>query len=249
MKKIITARLAIRDGRDMRLIVAGLGLVGFLVAGCSANGTISSSASSAAPTSATASASTGLDWHVDGAYTGPCPPGVTPMPGPVHSVPVPPGTDSSGYKNQSTLSFGVPLHFSIPRQGFDCYLGSSGASDLPPGQYVVPFAFTTKNMINQQAPAFTPQIWEQEDTSGNPSVQITGQSSSLLTWESDGSCQGGMLNAGGQDTEFGFIGPATPEQLRHAVIYVAWGNNADPTVAVLAKPLPALLPNRALPGS
>lgn len=96
-------------------------------------------------------------------------------------------------------------------------------------------------------------IWVQRDNDLDPldaQPQIAVQVGSQLTWESDGSCEylGPYLNQGGQDTPFGFIGPATPTELRHMVLYVRWGTETDPDTANLAKPLPLLLPGRALPG-
>lgn len=45
-------------------------------------------------------------------------------------------------------------------------------------------------------------------------TQITGDAGSLMIWESDSSCQGGYLNPGASDTEFGFIGPFTKTSSR-----------------------------------
>lgn len=167
---------------------------------------------------------------------------------------VPPFSDVGGTDRsiQAVLSFGVALHYAIPREGFDCNLGPSGSQDLPPGQYVIPFTYSMENMINQQNGGQEPQVWV-TGADGNQ-LQIAGQSGSLMTWVDDqgGSCSAPLLSAHGTSGDsarkFGVIGPATLDQLRHAIVYAAWGNEPSPDKAFLAKPLVNVLPNRALPG-
>ena len=158
------------------------------------------------------------------------------MPQPVRDVKLPNYTsaypEQPGCKYSGYLSCGVPLHYAIPQAGFDCSSGASGSYDLPPGQYVVPFAITVLNDLHQQAPASPVQLWASDLANsdgmqaGSGDLQVTGQAGSALTWESDGSCAGWTLNAGGQNTQFGFIGPATASQLADAHVYAAWGHQA-----------------------
>lgn len=202
-------------------------------AGCSATGTSGSAADASPATHATQAL---LRWHAWGAYTGPWPPAPGPMPQPYTRFPLPTHEGIKGY-----VTVGVPLHFNIPRQGFDCQLINDSSPDLPPGQYVLSFAYTAVNRGNQQLPAYAPQIWVTVDGQENViGTQITGDAGSLMIWESDGSCQGGYINPGTSDTEFGFIGPFTKDQLKRMALYATWAapnDNPDPATAVLHQQL------------
>lgn len=185
-----------------------------------------------------------LRWQLGGAWTGPYPPAVVPLPGPTRTVILPDWTSTAplqaGYRYGGSVTFGVPLHYQIPGEAVSCE--QAGRYDQPPGQDVVPIAVTLVNLLAQQAPAPLPTIWATEPDGS--SLTVTGYDGGTMGWR-DAGCPGAggiSLAAHSSDIAYGVIGPATPAQLQHATVYIAWGVTADPSQAVVAKPLPLLVP-------
>lgn len=145
----------------------------------------------------------------------------------------------------------MPLHYNIPQRLLNCYTSLTNSQDLPPGQYVIPFEIAIHNLLNQQAPSIYPDVWA-GDKNGNGTIDMTGGmangNDTYLTWESDGACTSDYyktLPAQGQAAVFGFIGPATPQELAGTWIYAKWDPNSNLEKPVLAWPLTTLLPAQA----
>jgi hypothetical protein len=193
----------------------------------------SSAASSAAPAAAT--------WQPGGTYTGPVPP-ADPIPGPRHTWQLAIYTDPNGYQVKDRIIFGVPLHYAVPQRLFDCNSSADYQFDLPPGQYVVPFEVTVKNLLHQQAKAVYPGVSAAVPEGSLPVAGVSGRD----TMWSDGNCTLAaqrLLGAGGSGALYGFIGPATPAQLAHAEVSVAWDFDAH-APGPWTVPLHSLLPHQ-----
>ena len=196
----------------------------------------------AAP-SATASQS---QWQSGGRFTGLWPPTQSP---PARWAVKNLGTekDSQGYKWRITAAFGPAMHYGIPHQAIDCNLGQAYSTDLPPGQYEVPFWVTATNLLNQQAPwIMGPSVDTLHMNATADPVQSTGTAGSALTWD-NGACQGDVyknLPPDGTAGAYGVIGPATASELQHAIVTIT----AEDT-QMLNAPLRTLIPDRALPSS
>lgn len=165
------------------------------------------------------------------------------MPGSTNTLQLRPYTNPDGYKIRDSITFGVPLHYAVPQQLFDCS-SSAYQFDLQPGKVVIPIMIHIQNLTPQQSPAFYPTL-HITDKDGNYGVQITGASGSANMW-ADGSCAQSVshnLNAGGTDAVWGFIGPATPAQLAATYINVTW--EADASAPTVTLPLTQLLPHQA----
>jgi hypothetical protein len=211
---------------------AALAATGLLVlAGC---GTASSAGTGSQPSEQPSSAPAAVaTWQPGGTYTGPVPPANGVLPGPTGKWLLPPITTQEGYKVSDNVVLGVPLHYAIPNTMKDCYSAYSYSQDLPPGQYVIPFAITIQNLTGQQARAAYPVVWA-SNPDGATTVDMTssganGNDESGL-WQ-DGSCnsQVNMItNSGGSATLYGLIGPATPAQLAALTLNVSWQNGAAP---------------------
>ena len=219
------------------------------LAACGSNGS-STSADSSGGGQAPASTPAAVTWHVGGTYTGPVPPG-GPMPSPLHTWQLNSYTSPDGYRLKDSITFSVPLHYAIPRLMQDCYGGYQGGSeDLPPGQFVVPFEIRITNLLGQQSRAIGPDVWA-GDGNGNATIDITGGdkngNDTSALW-ANGDCSSEVshtIGAGSSDALFGFIGPATPEQLAKTYIYVTWIN--DPQAPPqLSLPLASLLPHQGV---
>jgi hypothetical protein len=153
---------------------------------------------------------------------------------------------------QDDIVFGVPLHYAIPTALEDCNLSDPVTQDLPPGQYVTPFAIIIHNQTAQQARAIAPGVWI-TDSSGNPTLDITGSgmngNDTGATW-ANGDCETNYyhtMNQGGSDALYGLIGPATPTQLASSYVQVNWAggeNNVPGTPPQLTESLATLLPHQ-----
>jgi hypothetical protein len=175
-------------------------------------------------------------WKPGGAYAGPVPPA---------GLLGPTGTwqlktrYTNGYAMKDSITFGVPLHYAVPRTLLDCNTAYPGDTrDLDPGLYVIPYAINIKNLTPQQSPAGFPEMsasYEKlrDDGSGQNtdtvSTQVTGMSGSFQTW-ADGACTLNVsvqLEAGGTTALYGLIGPATPQDLSKMNIHLHWTLSTD----------------------
>jgi hypothetical protein len=219
---------------------AGLTLAAALAA-VAACGPATSSTSGSAPASPAQSAPAAATWDAGGTYTGSVPP-ADPLPGPRVTWQLNPYTNPDGYRVKDSIKFGVPLHFAVPQELFDCNSSASYQFDLPPGQIVVPFEITIKNLINQQGRAIYPSM---SVTSSEGNFQVTGMSGSALPWR-DGTCTtetSHLLSAGSSDALYGFIGPATAAQLAGAKVSLWWDFDAN-APGIGSQPLTHLLPHQ-----
>jgi hypothetical protein len=214
------------------------------VAGCGSAGP-----GSAGGASAPAERPLAVTWKIGGAYAGPVPP-ANPMPGPTGTWQLNP-RHTNGYTFKDSITFGVPLHYAIPRVLIDCNTAyPDDVADLDPGQYVIPYSIHIKNLTPQQAGALAPEMTVTYDkprgdgTTDSVRVQVTGDEGSNQTW-ADGSCTldvGQRLEAGGSTTLNGFIGPATPDELSKGVVNLHWTLSMDGDQSLA---LHTLLPQQA----
>ena len=222
-----------------------LGLL--LTAAC---GSVSTSSPGSVATSAAPAVPAAAAWHPGGTYTGPVPPAA--LLGPTNTWHLNPYTNSDSYKVQDDIVFGVPLHYAIPTALEDCNLEDPVTQDLPPGQYVIPFAIIIHNRTAQQAPAITPGVWI-TDSSGSPTLDMAGSNmngnDTGATW-ANGDCETNYshtMNQGGSDALYGLIGPTTPAQLASSYVQVNWArgaNNVPGTPPQLTEALAGLLPHQ-----
>ena len=162
-------------------------------AGCGTASSARTGSQPGGPASAPAERPLAETWKPGGAYTGPTPPA---------GLLRPTGTwqlkthAANGYSFKDSITFGVPLHYAIPRTLLDCNTAyPDDTRDLDPGLYVIPYAINIKNLTPQQALATTPEVaalYEKprDDGSSNTdtvNVQVTGQTGSFQTW-ADGAC-------------------------------------------------------------
>lgn len=244
MKNIITAKL--KFSRVLAAVIAAGTLT--LIAACgggSASPATALGAASSIP-GVTPSSAAQPAWRLGGVYVGPWPPTQTP-PAKWKTWTLPQLTTNDGYKFAFTLSFGPPLHYSIPQKSDDCQTSSPDErTDLPPGQYAIPWALTIHNLLQQQAPAGPPVIAITSPNSTIGDYNLTEINS--YTWF-DGSCEGMTLGAGSSATLYGMVSPsgATPQQIRNSILYVNYDGKEELSTAQFHAWLVTLLPNRALP--